>query len=394
MTDLPPEGAGLLERVRALVPDLAAQAAESERLRRPTDAAIRMLEETGVFRMMVPRAYGGLELDLDTFLEVGLTLGEADASLAWVACFCIEHNWMLCQFPESFQRELYTGRSHVLVPAVIAPTGQADGEDGGYRLRGRWQWGTGVMHASWVIVGGWGGLTPGAEPTPANLRFFALPIEEVKVDDTWYVDGMVGTGSNDIVVDGAFVPAERTVQIVEMVEGRGTGARLHAAPLYHTPMIPILIMAASMPVLGQARAAVRGFRERLLTHARPGPVPIKQGDKPAAQIRLARAAIEIHQAELLLRDVANEVRARRNQATRLERASWVARGGHAIHQARQVLQDLSEASGASAHFQKHALQRALRDANIATCHFAFDLDTHREAYGRMLLGMDVVGGLY
>src|SRR5678816_3074710 len=118
MADLPPAGRELLERVQALVPDLAAQAAESEKLRRPTDAAIRMLEESGVFRMMVPRAFGGMELDLDTFVEVGLTLGEADASLAWVGNFCIEHNWMLCNFPERFQRELYAGRSHILAPGV------------------------------------------------------------------------------------------------------------------------------------------------------------------------------------------------------------------------------------------------------------------------------------
>ena len=89
-----------------------------------------------MFRMMVPRCYGGLELDLDTFLEVGLTLGEADMSLAWVACFCIEHNWMLCQFPERFQRELYAGKSHILAPGVIAPTGTAPRENGGYRMTG------------------------------------------------------------------------------------------------------------------------------------------------------------------------------------------------------------------------------------------------------------------
>jgi alkylation response protein AidB-like acyl-CoA dehydrogenase len=269
MSALPQQGQELLARIQALVPDLAAQSAESERLRRPTDAAIRMLEDAGLFRMMVPRVYGGMELDLDTFLEVGLTLGEADTSLAWVASFCVEHNWMLCQYPERFQRELYAGKSHILAPGVIAPTGVAPSENGGYRLKGRWQWGTGVMHASWVIVGALAGLEPGQMPTPANLRFFALPIEDVKVEDTWYVDGMIGTGSNDIVIDGAFVPEERTVSVLEMAEGRAPGARVHASPLYHTPMIPILVLAASMPVVGQARALVRGFRERLMTHVRP-----------------------------------------------------------------------------------------------------------------------------
>jgi 3-hydroxy-9,10-secoandrosta-1,3,5(10)-triene-9,17-dione monooxygenase len=179
--DANPDGATLRERMRKLVPDLASQAAEAEGLRRPTDAAIRALEQADLFRMMVPRCHGGLELDLDDFVEVGLTLAEADTSLAWVSTFCIEHNWMLCQFPESFQSELYRDRSYVLAPAVINPTGgHARPEADGFRLSGRWQWGTGAMHASWAIVGG---LIEGLEG-PEALRFFALPMEDVRVDDT------------------------------------------------------------------------------------------------------------------------------------------------------------------------------------------------------------------
>jgi hypothetical protein len=110
------------------------------------------------------------------------------------------------------------------------------------------------------------GLEPGQLPAPDKLRFFALPIEHVKVEDTWYVDGMIGTGSNDIVIDGVFVPEERTVAVFEMADGHAPGSRLHAGPLYQTPMIPILVLAASMPIVGQARALVRGFQERLMTH--------------------------------------------------------------------------------------------------------------------------------
>ena len=113
---------------------------------------------------------------------------------------------------------------------MIAPTGLAQRENGGFRLSGRWQWGTGVMHASWVIVSGFADRRARHAPSPANLRFFALPIEDVKVDDTWYVDGMVGTGSNDIVIDGAFVPAERTVAVLEMIGGPRAGLAAPRGP--------------------------------------------------------------------------------------------------------------------------------------------------------------------
>lgn len=376
------------------MPTLAAEAAEAERLRRPTDAAIRALTDAGLFHLMLPPAHGGLGLDLDAFLEAGLALGEADASLAWVSLFCVEHIWILCQFPEAFQRELFAPRAPVLAPAVIAPSGRATRVDGGYRLRGRWQWGTGVMHASWVVVGGIAAPAPGAAPSPADFRFFALPVQDVKVEDTWFVDGMVGTGSNDIVIEDAFVPAERTVAILDLVEGRGEGARLHDHPLHRTPMIPILVLAASLPIVGQARAAVRGLRERLRGHVRIGGGGKSQAEKPPAQIRLAQVELELRQVELVLRDVVAEVRARRNEATRLERVRWAAAGAHALHQARGILQQVSDASGASAHFLHHPVQRALRDANVASCHVIFDLDARRQLYGQLLLGIEPEGGLF
>lgn len=135
--------AELIGRARELAPLLARQAAAAERARKPADEVIDALREARVFDLMVPRRYGGLELDLDTYLEVGLALSEGDASMAWVATFYIEHNWMLCQFPETFQRDLYADRSHILAPASLAPDGQVESVDGGLCLRGRWNWGAG-----------------------------------------------------------------------------------------------------------------------------------------------------------------------------------------------------------------------------------------------------------
>ncbi len=368
---------------------LAAQAPEAETLRRPTDDSVRRLEELGLFRLMVPDRYGGLELDLDTFLEAGLALGEADASIAWVSTFYVEHNWMFCQFPENFQRVLYEGRSHVLAPAVIAPGGSAVRESGGYRLRGRWSWGTGVMHGSWVIVGA---LTEG-ESGPASLRFFALPIEDVGVEDVWFVDGLAGTGSNDIVVEDRLVPEEQTVGIFEMTAGAAPGAGIHEGPLYRTPMIPILLTAATTPLVGQARAVVDGFRQRLAERQRMFSSQT-QAHNPAMQQRLASVTVQLQQVELLLRDVVSDVMERRDAASPRDRARWSSSFAHALHQTRQIIGEVALASGASAHFRDDPLQRAQRDANVAACHVAFDLDAQRELYGRLLLGLEPSGAIF
>jgi hypothetical protein len=78
----------------------------------------------------------------------------------------------------------------------------------------------------------------------------------------------------------------------------------------------------------------------------------------------------------------------------VQRSRWVATGAYVVQRARQILQDVSEGSGASAHFLQHPLQRALRDANVASCHIVFDFEAHRETYGKLLLGLDVGGAMY
>lgn len=384
----PTTGPELIARARALTALLAEHAAEAERQRKPVDAVIHALEEAEIFKLMVPRCYGGLELDLDTFFEVGVALGEGDTSMAWVANFYVEHNWILSQFPAAFQQELFANRSYVLAPAMLAPSGFAVREGKGYRLNGRWQWASGVMHGDWVIPGALE-QTPAGKPDP---RWFAVPLSEVKVEDTWYVDGMSGTGSNDVVVENVYVPAERSVSMLEMSTGHGPGSLLHEGPLYHTPMLPILTLAATTPALGQARAAVQRFRERLADRLRLGS-RTKQGDKASAQMRLARVEVEVREAELLIRDTVADVCARRNTATMLDRARWATQFAVVVDRCRRVIQTVVEASGAHAHFLDSPLQRAQRDLNTISCHVVFDLDGRLESFGRLLLGLDSGGAL-
>ncbi|MCP4245403.1 MAG: acyl-CoA dehydrogenase [bacterium] len=347
---------------------------------------ISALEASGIFELMVPRCYGGRELDVDTFLEVGLALAEGDASMSWVATFYIEHNWMFCQFPEAFQRELFSDRTYVLAPGSISMGGRAEPDEGGFRLNGRWGWATGVMHGNWVLVG----AQVNREDKAVDLRFFALPKSDIEVLDTWHVDGMCGTGSHDMVVHDQLVPEERSVSFLEMLGGTGPGSKIHPHPSYHTPMLPILGLAASMPAVGQARAAVRGFRERMQDRILYGTAS-KQSEKPAAQMRLARAEIEAGEAEGLLRSVATQMMVRRNRATPEERSRWMASLAYAVDRSKRVIGNIADASGASAHFLTHALQRAKRDVDTLSCHAIFDLDARLETYGRTMLGLDPQG---
>lgn len=389
LNELPPSsttGPELVKRARDLIPLLAAHAAEAERQRKPVDSVIQAIADAEIYKLMVPKCYGGLELDMDTFFEVGVALGEGDASTAWVSNFYIEHNWIFSQFPEKFQKELFASRTYVLAPAMISPSATVKREKGGFRINGRWQWGTGIMHGGWVIPAATE-ITPDGKPNP---RWFALPKSEVSVDDTWYVDGMIGTGSNDVVIDNVFIPEERAVSMREMMGGHGPGSQLHAGPLYRTPMMPILTLAATMPALGQAKTAVRLFRERL--QERTLLDMNKQAQRSASQMRLARAEVEVCETELLLRHCVEDICTKRNMASLEDRARWATQLAMAVHQCKKIIQDVVEASGAHAHFQDNPLQRAQRDVNTLACHFVFDLDGKLESYGRLLLGQELGGG--
>lgn len=374
----------LIERARALAPLLAQHAAEAETARRPHNAVIEALRTSGLFAMLVPKSYGGAGLDLPEFLEVGLALAEGDASMAWVACFYIEHNWILCQFPESFQRRLYTDRNFVLAPAALAPDGVATPCDGGYRLNGRWRWGTGSAHAEWVICGARLEQVSG----PPGLHFLALPASDVQIEDTWFSSGMCATASHDILVVDQFVPADQTLSIVDLAEGRASGAALHPEFLYATPMAPILGLAAAMPAVGQTRAALNRLTATLRKGLEAGEA---KGNRPAVQSLLGHAEIGIEQCEGLLRSVVDEVCAFRSRASLRQRAGWLARTAAAVDQAGDLLRGLARISGASAQLRSNPLQRSLRDIQTLSTHMVFDLEPRNESLGRTLLGLEPSG---
>jgi 3-hydroxy-9,10-secoandrosta-1,3,5(10)-triene-9,17-dione monooxygenase len=203
---------------------------------------------------------------------------------------------------------------------------------------------------------------------------------------------MCGTGSNDVVIDRVHVPNERTVSLIELSQGTAPGSRLHSAPLYRTPMVPILTLAASMPALGQAKAVLRGYRERLAI--RPQHMnPKKHAEKHAAQIRLGELDLILCQAELLLRDVIREVMEARDTADTTQRTRWMASFAHIVHQSRDVVQAVALASGGSAHKRTDPLQRALRDLNTLCAHVVFTKDDALQNYGRAQLGLELSGGM-
>ncbi|MEQ8311567.1 MAG: hypothetical protein RIA72_12800 [Sphingopyxis sp.] len=378
----------LVRRTTALKPLVAAHAAECESLRRPVDAVWDAIRKSGVFYHFVPRRYGGLEFDIDSFIDAMLPIAEGCASTGWVTAFCVEHNWMLAQFPEKLQDETFGGDfPYIIAPGATNPPGVAQPVDGGYRLTGRWKWGTGVMHADWVMITG---MIPGEDP-PRQL-FLMVPAGEVEVLDTWHVDGMIGTGSNDIRCENVFVPEHRVMDMGEMRMGCAPGATIHAHnPIYRMPMTPFLAITAAIAAVGVARSAVANFRERIGVRTMLG-TTVKQVEKASAHMRLGEAAAKAEAAETILREVG-----RRNVAlteaagaglvSNEDRIAMRAQVALAMELCRDAVRLLVEGAGSSAHMLSNPLQRAMRDINVMASHVVYDFDAATELLGRSLIGL-------
>jgi alkylation response protein AidB-like acyl-CoA dehydrogenase len=387
MTNSPMSPAELIEAAEKLAPLLREKARESELARRPLDEVIEAARRSGLFALMTPRVYGGHEADLDTFFEVSLTLSRADTSMGWLLGFYIEHNFWFCGFPETFQTELFANSNHILAPATLnAGAGTATKVEGGYRLDGQWQWGTGIIHADWVMAGA---ITSEGDG-PAMPVFFVLPREDVEAVDTWHVLGMCGTGSWDMRIDDVFVPEEQVVSMLDLVNAIGESSRLHPGDLYRTPLIPVLGFAAATPMLGAAQMSLEEYQTQ--TKAKiASAIEAVGGEartigKPSV---VARAALNIDAAEMILRDVLADVMTQRNQASMETRSSWLSRISHAVFMCREAVQDINSVTGASGAFLESPVQRALRDITTGSNHIIFDREMRYADYGRILLDQPI-----
>jgi alkylation response protein AidB-like acyl-CoA dehydrogenase len=364
---------------------LRERAEEAERLRRLPAATLKEFAETGLTELLVPARFGGRQAAFPEILDPVRRMAHGCPSSAWTLGFYTLHNWMLALFDERAQEEAYATRPF-LAPAPLAPTGRGVPSGDGFRLTGRWSWATGVMDGNWIMVGALCGPDSAIFPALA-----LLPISDVQIDDVWHTDGMRATGSNDVVITDAFVPAHRLVRVADIYTGTAPGALLHDADTYRWPMVPALALLAAMPALGSAEQVAEIYADRLAERvlAYEG---VMQKDKPIAQSHLAEANVRLRALRGLLADtvagIESAVAAGESVPRRLRADARLA-AAHIVHESRSIIAALLAASGASAHFTGNPLQRFKRDVDVLSGHVVFDYDTSRELAGALALGMKI-----
>jgi alkylation response protein AidB-like acyl-CoA dehydrogenase len=215
----------LISRARRMVPEIRELAEETERNRNVLPHIINKIRDAELLRTCRPKEFGGFEYDGEVALKIAMTISAACASTGWAVNGAVSNGRSIAHFPIEAQREVWDGDADPFTCACFAPTGDAIPVDGGYVLSGTWSFASGCDASSWVKLGAF--ITPpDAKPPPDRGpgqafegAFFLLPIGDCEIVDNWFVCGLAGTGSKDIVVREVFVPSHRILLFADARSG-------------------------------------------------------------------------------------------------------------------------------------------------------------------------------
>ncbi len=381
-------GRVLLERAKTLTPLLRERAGETEAQRQPCRESVDALVDAGLIRAAQPERFGGLGLDFDATFDLVAELSRGCASTGWCYSIWSSHNWIAGMFPEQAQEEYWAESPDTLSSTSFNPSGgSVVPVEGGYKVSGRWDFSSGCDAAGWVLLIG---NAPSGN-APSEPLMLMLPRRDYRIDDTWFVSGLRGSGSKDIVVDDAFVPGYRSVSMNDLREGCSPGRLIHDTPNYRIPMRSILSFTLSAAVLGMAQGALDSFEStmREQVSARHGG---KLAESVGLQLRLAEADAEIRAARALLHHDSREIfdRARDCRMPTLEeRARYRRDQAYLARLSVQAVNRIFEAAGGRALFDSHPLQRFHRDIHAASHHVSLAWDSPAEQYGKARLGVEL-----
>jgi alkylation response protein AidB-like acyl-CoA dehydrogenase len=375
-------GIDTIEAARSLQPELRERADEIEQARRLPAELARRLAEAGFNRLCVPKVYGGLEAPPAITARSIELLAQADASVAWCAFIGATSGSVLALIPEEAAREVFA-TPETLVGGVFAPNGRAEVEEGGFRVNGRWQWGSGTENADWIL-GGCQIVRDGeVERLPSGAprtHMMLAPRAEVKHLDTWYVSGLCGTGSTDFVMEDIHVPERRAVGLQGLVV---------QSPLYAFPHFGLLGMSIAAVSMGLARAAIDELVEFAGAKTPVGSVRTL-AKRAAAQSDVAEAEALLRSARSWFYEVLDctwEVACREGTIAVEDRRDVRLATTHAVRSCARAVDLMYNLGGGTSVYRRSPLQRIFRDMHVATQHAMVAPGT-LELTGRLFLGLE------
>lgn len=381
-----PEAVTLLAAARAMVPRLAERAQATDEAGIVSPESVKEIAESGLFKVLQPKRWGGYELDPRVFYTIQMTLAEGCMSTAWIYGVIAVHNWQLALFPEQAQQDIWNKGTGTLIASTYMPVGKTEKVEGGYRLSGRWGFSSGSEHCEWIFLGA---LLPNQDGSEGmEHTTFLLPKSDYRIEKNWDVHGLRGTGSHDIVVEDVFVPVHRTQRTNNHSDAGCPGRELNPGWLYRIPFTQVFQRAVSSSCIGAMDGAINEFRTRAAAHI--GKHGAKTAEDPNAQMAVAEAMVASDQLKLVLyRNYARIVECAKtgDKMTVEERLLQRAQSSLVSKLTAQRVDDLLRACAASGLYKSNPIERTLRDINQGRGHIANNADAYLRAHGSVMLGM-------
>jgi len=368
----------MIARAQALLPRLRERSFEAEKNRRMPDETVAEFRAAGFHRILQPRLRGGFELGMGTAAECIRILASACGSSGWIANLFIVHNFQLSLFPEAAQKEYWATSNDQLCSTVsFATSSEAVRQDGGYRLSGRWKFSSGCDFAGWFII---------LKPAATVFDWMLVPRSDVTIVDDWFVSGLCGTGSKDLILDNVLVPDHRILSIRDLAGGTTPGGKANGMPLARLPFSWPAVWGIPAALIGMANGMADAVRQALI-----GKKALftgeKQVERVANQIRLTHALTDIHAAELIMRHRLAELDKWADAGGAPSAVDAFASQRDAAYVARltgKVASDLALMAGATSVYLGNPIQRFQRDINAGITHVSLVWEEAAENYGRAL----------
>ena len=380
---LPEHERALLEKARALIPRLAERAAACTAARVVPPETIADYHKAGILNILQPRRFGGRQGRFSLFSRITEELTFGCASSAWVYAVLAEHQWIIAQYPEQAQLDVWRDNPLAVASSSLAPRAPAQKTAGGWRLSGKFPFSSGCDYAQWAILGAF----LGAPGDPHGVAYLLVPLAEIEIVDDWHVLGLAGTGSKSLLLRDVFVPEHRCVMVADLFAGTPPGAAVH--PDYPVVRAPrgFLVSYSLPPVaIATARRALATVCRDLATRISRGVT--RMAESEVVQMTVGEAAAAIDAATLLLhhgRDTSTDAVSSGRRITAAEALRARRDMVYAQHQVGWAMERLCELSGARWVYDSDPLQEMRRDVMTIITHHAASRPAAYAPYGQMLL---------
>jgi 3-hydroxy-9,10-secoandrosta-1,3,5(10)-triene-9,17-dione monooxygenase len=379
---MPPTLVQLTAQVDALAPAWRERALETERARAPLPETMRELFGHRLMRMFQPARYGGFALEWDAPFVLGRAIARACPSTAWMVAVVGPHAaWVGRHSPEVQDEVWAEGHDQLICGAMVRKGGTIRRVADGFEVAGAFGFASGIDHAKWGFVMG------GVEGETEQVSC-VIPRRDWDIADTWHVAGMRGTGTKDIVVRTAFVPAHRAARAADLLAADPPGSSVNREPIFRLEYGPYIGSSLLGPLVGAAEGALAAYIEA--TRARTGAMfGDKVADSPTVQLRLSESAAEIHGAAVIAEDQVRLLLARAREGGAMPEADRVKFARDRAYVARlctAAVDRLVRHMGALGLYDDNPVQRFHRDLQAMAQQIGVNWDRNMLPFARWALG--------